>query len=153
MSSINGNYSLRNITLTKPYVEKPEITFLQEDDIELKFNDELELNFKLYKKNNFEFNGRYYGKNTKIIYDLNLYYQWLNAEYPPRFTFKILKNELVYLTRYLGINDSLETNNINLILIIDINNGDKLKFILKKDDLQNNTIKILDNSNYSLKIF
>lgn len=155
MSSINGNFSLNNINVVKPYDDKKEIIFLQEDDIQLEFkNNELELNFNLYKNTGFDFkNNVFKGINQKITLYLNLFYMWINADYPPRLNLNVMKNDLIYISRGLGINDTLDVNHISINLVIDIQNNDKLNFILKKDDLEINSIKIYDNSNYILKTF
>lgn len=155
MSSINGNFSLNNINVVKPYDDKKEVIFLQEDDIQLEFkNNELELNFNLYKNTGFDFkNNVFKGINQKITLYLNLFYMWINADYPPRLNLNVMKNDVIYISRGLGINDTLDVNHISINLVIDIQNNDKLNFILKKDDLEINSIKIYDNSNYILKTF
>lgn len=143
------------ISNIKPIIEKSSIMFLQENNIIKIFNNELELNFNLYSYSGSQFNFKdnifkSLTLNQKIIFELNLFYKWIDVEYPPRFILNIVKNNKIYITRRLGINDELDTNNIYLNLIIDIDNNDEIKFILNRDS-DVGLFEIIDNSYYVLK--
>ena len=159
MSSINGGYSLKNVNLIKPFVQVCEIIFLNEDNSIKQFSENtLELDFKLFKKKGevIDFKNNIFTssvKKLKIVFELNLFYRWIDVEYPPRFNLDVIKNDILYLTRGLGLNDSSETNNLYLSIIIDIEDGDKINFILRNDFDQNKYLEFLDNSFYILKTF
>lgn len=160
MSSINGKFNLNNINnKSVSNLQKIELVYLQEDDININFETQHKLQFTLYKKNGSSyFNNSFFKsplKKQKLIFELHLYYQWLDADYPPRFNFQIIKNNDVYINIRLGINDTLETNYIYNQIIIDLNDNDKIEFFLKKDisDINISKFKIYDNSNYILKSF
>lgn len=159
MSSINGNYNLKNINLIKPFVQSCEVIFLNEDNIIKHFNENtLALDFKLFKKKGavIDFNNNIFTSSInklKIVFELNLFYRWLDVEYPPRFNLDIIKNDVLYVTRALGLTDSSDTNNVFLSIIIDIENMDKINFILRNDFDKNKYIEFFDNSFYVLKIF
>ena len=159
MSSINGNHALNNVNLIKPYVEICELIYLNEDTIIKQFNENtLELDFKLFKKKGsvISFDNSIFKssvKKLKIVFELNLFYRWLDVEYPPRFDLDIIKNNTLYVSRSLGLNDDMDTNNLYLSLIIDINDNDEIKFILRNDFDTNKYLEIFDNSYYILKMF
>jgi hypothetical protein len=143
------------ISNIKQTIDRSQLMFLQEDNIIKLFNNNLELNFNLYSTFGYQFNYKdnifkSLTLNQKIIFELNLFYKWLNVDYPPRFTLTIVKNNINYITRQLGINDTLDTNNIYLNLIIDINSEDNIKFILNRDG-DVGLFEIFDNSYYILK--
>ena len=143
------------ISNIKQTIDRSQLMFLQEDNIIKIFNNNLELNFNLYSISGYQFNYKdnifkSLTLNQKIIFELNLFYKWLNVDYPPRFTLTIVKHNINYITRQLGINDTLDTNNIYLNLIIDINSEDNIKFILNRDG-DVGLFEIFDNSYYILK--
>ena len=159
MSSINGSYNLKNINLIKPFVQICELIYLQEDNILKQFEENtLELNFKLYKKigDVIDFKNNIFTSSInklKIVFELNLFYLFIDCEYPPRFNLDIMKNDNLYITRLLGLTDSADTNNLFLSIIIDIENNDKINFILRNDFDINKKIEFMDNSFYVLKTF
>lgn len=150
MTDINGKSTYIEAT-----TEQINIIFLQQDNIILDFVDnELNLNFQTYRNSGIDFTNNIYKNDTnKIIFNLNLYYQWVNAEYPPRMIFIIEKNDIPYITTNISVDDTLDINNLSINIIIDLKRYDKLRFLLKKEDNDINKIKILSNSNYNLKTF
>ena len=91
------------ISNIKPIIEKSSIMFLQENNIIKIFNNELELNFNLYSYSGSQFNFKdnifkSLTLNQKIIFELNLFYKWIDVEYPPRFILNIVKNNKIYIT-------------------------------------------------------
>jgi len=152
--NIQGDIA-KPISNIKPTTDKSYIMFLQEDNIIKSFNNELELKFNLYSfyGSQFNFKDNIFKSlilNQKIIFELNLFYKWIDLDYPDRFILNIIKNNNIYITKRLGINDTLDTNNIYLNLIIDVNTEDTIKFILNRDS-DNGLFEILDNSYYILK--
>ena len=76
-------------------------------------------------------------------------YSWVGAEYPPRYSLVVMKNNTETLfSIYEGVNDSVERmNKLFEDALIDLNNGDQIKITLNKDQIENNdTITILKNS-------
>jgi len=139
--------------------QKIELIYLQENDIIQNFETEYILQFPLYKKiGSSYFNNSIFIstlKKQKMMFELHLYYKWIDAAYPPRIYLQIMKNETSYINIGLGINNTLETNYSYNQIIIDLNDGDKIQYILKKDisDSDINKIQIYDNSYYILKTF
>ena len=144
------------------YVNKiNKVLFMQLNDTIYYYDDTLELQFNKYKQDgNIDvYNGVVSIGNTsqKIMIEINIFYKYYNdAEFAPRFTLNIYKNNILLNTHYCGLNDNIETvNNLYLVSVIDVSNNDKLKIMMIKDGLENSTskINILKNSFINYKTF
>ena len=140
-----------SISIDKTSVKR-DVMFIQQTDNIYNFLNELNLNFNLYSSSGLDFVSNIYkNDDRKILFNLNLYYQWVNADYPPRINFIIEKNNIIYIKTPISLDDTLDMNYLGLNLIIDLKKNDKLRFVLQKQDGENNNIIILKNSNYNLK--
>ena len=156
---VNSIFGITNLNLKKLSTYKEiipvnnKLIYLQENDKEYIFiNDNITLEFDIYKKYGYILpliNNIFQSPSQKIEIIFNINYKWKNAIYPPRFTFNVYKNDIMYYSTYRGIEDNITHNLLYLNIIIDIQKGDKINFILIKD-IENdiNEIIILDNSNY-----
>ena len=144
------------------YVNKiNKVLFMQSNDTIYDYDDTLELQFNKYKQDgNIDvYNGVVSIGNSsqKIMIEINIFYKYYNdAEFAPRFTLNIYKNNILLNTHYCGLNDNIETvNNLYLVSVIDVSNNDKLKIMMIKDGLENSTskINILKNSFINYKTF
>ena len=144
------------------YVNKiNKVLFMQLNDTIYDYDDTLELQFNKYKQDgNIDvYNGVVSIGNSsqKIMIEINIFYKYYNdAEFAPRFTLNIYKNNILLNTHYCGLNDNIETvNNLYLVSVIDVSNNDKLKIMMIKDGLENSTskINILKNSFINYKTF
>jgi len=100
-------------------------------------------------------NGIYNGNAAKIHLKVNINYMWVAAEYPPRFSLLIMKNNNETLfSIYEGVNDSTERmNKLYEDVLIDVNNNDKINIILQKDQIEtHDTITIIKNSYISFGV-
>ena len=144
------------------YVNKiNKVLFMQLNDTIYDYDDTLELQFNKYKQDgNIDvYNGVVSIGNSsqKIMIEINIFYKYYNdAEFAPRFTLNIYKNNILLNTHYCGLNDNIETvNNLYLVSVIDVSNNDKIKIKMIKDGLENSTskINILRNSFVNYKTF
>ena len=112
--------------------------------------------FQLYTSGSTTFdNQTYIGESIKLHLKININYTWDNAEYPPRYSLLIKKNNTdVLFNIYKGIDDSAENmNKLFEDILIDLNNGDQITISLFKDQIDvHDTITLLKNSYISLGI-
>jgi hypothetical protein len=93
--------------------------------------------------------------DTKMIAEVNLFYKYA-SDYAPRYDLNIIKNDELIHTRYCGVSDTTDTiNNVYLVSVIDVVNGDTLRIEMPKDTAENSTssILILKNSYIQYKTF
>jgi hypothetical protein len=142
------------------YVNKiNKVLFMQLNDTIYEYDDTLELQFNKYKQDgNIDvYNGVVsIGNTSKIMIEINIFYKYSNAEFAPRFTLNIYKNNILLNTHYCGLNDNVETvNNLYLVSVLDVSNNDKIKINMIKDGFENSTskINILKNSFINYKTF
>jgi hypothetical protein len=106
--------------------------------------------FETHTNGSVSFNNQIYtGSSLKIHLKININYTWTNAEYPPRYSLVVMKNNTETLfSIYEGVNDSVERmNKLFEDVLIDLNNGDQIKITLHKDQIEtHDTITILKNS-------
>jgi len=138
-------------------ITKSQLIYLQENDKEHIFINKLLLNFVRHNSDgNLTFKNNMFKKcgSRKIEIIFNIGYKWVNAQFAPRYNFNILKNDVIYYSVYKGSDDSAYTNNIlQLVVIIDIKESDKITFEFEKIDTDSNNFVILDNSHYKIRTF
>ena len=138
-------------------ITKSQLIYLQENDKEYIFINKLLLNFVHHNSDgNLTFKNNIFKKcgSRKIEIIFNIGYKWVNAQFAPRYNFNILKNDVIYYSVYKGSDDSAYTNNIlQLVVIIDIKESDKITFEFEKIDTDSNNFVILDNSHYKIRTF
>ena len=138
-------------------ITKSQLIYLQENDKEHIFINKLLLNFVRHNSDgNLTFKNNIFKKcgSRKIEIIFNIGYKWVNAQFAPRYNFNILKNDEIYYSVYKGSDDSAYTNNIlQLVVIIDIKESDKITFEFEKIDTDSNNFVILDNSHYKIRTF
>lgn len=147
---------LNNLT----YMNKQsKILFIQLDDIEYIYDDEIEIKFLKYiQDGDINIINDLFTMNEprKIMIEINIFYTYYNADFAPRYELNIYKNNILLNKHYCGLNDTVETiNNLYLVSVVDISNNDKIKIIMIKDNLENSTskINILKNSFINYKTF
>jgi hypothetical protein len=154
-----SSYSYTKVIKKTPQyiITKSQLIYLQENDKEYIFINKLLLNFVHHNSDgNLTFENNMFKKcgSRKIEIIFNISYKWLNAEYAPRYNFNILKNNIIYHSIYKGSDDNNYTANIlQLTVIIDINESDKITFEFEKTDTDSNNFVILDNSHYKIRTF
>lgn len=122
------------------------------------FDDVLELLplFEVYTNGSVSIVNRTYTGNTvKIHLKINIKYQWDNAEYPPRYSLVVKKNNTEILFNISkGIEDSAETmNKLYEDILIDLNNDDQIAITLYKDQTESHdTITLMKNSYISFGV-
>lgn len=158
MSTINGKNRFTNSNIIRPYADKSEIIYLNEDNKIYNFvNNILEIRFDLYRKYglSIDFTNNVFNsitkKSQKIIFEINIYYKWVDSNLPSRYYIEIIKNNNIYIKHSCGISDSNDINNLWRQFVIDVTPSDIIYFYLKKDDAENNKIEIIDNSYYIIK--
>ena len=136
------------------------VLFIQPHDITYIYDDTLELEFDKYKQDgNFDINNGVVSTSItlKIMIEINLFYTYDDdADFAPRYELNIYKNNALINKHYCGLNDNVETvNNLYLMSILDISDGDKMKITIIKDNIENSTSKIiiLKNSFITYKTF
>lgn len=136
---------------------KSQLTHLQENDKQYIFINKLSLDFIRHKtEGNLTFENNIFKNcgSRKIEIIFNIGYKWVDAQFAPRYNFNILKNDVIYYSVYKGSDDSAYTNNIlQLVVIIDIKESDKITFEFEKIDTDSNNFVILDNSHYKIRTF
>lgn len=142
------------------YINKQnKVLFIQHDNIEYVYDDDIELNFIKYKQEGiFDINEGLFdvSSNIKILIEINIFYDYVGAEFAPRYELNIYKNDVLLNKHYCGLNDTIDTvNNLYLVSVVDVSNGDRIKIVLVKDSLENSTskINILKNSFINYKTF
>ena len=111
--------------------------------------------FQMYTAGSVQFdNQKYIGGTMKAHLKINLKYKWEGAEYPPRYSVRIKKNNEVICDIYKGIDDSSERmNKLYEDVLIDLNNGDQLSIPLLKDQIEtHDTITFINNSYISMGV-
>lgn len=134
--------------------------FMQLDDTEYDYNDELNINMltKYKQEGNIDvIEGLMkISLPTKIMIEINLFYKYNDAMYAPRYQLNIYKNNQMMNTHYCGLNDSIDsTNNIYIVSVLDVSNNDKIQIYISKDTTEDSTnfITILKNSYINYKSF
>ena len=128
---------------------------LQSDDTAYEYDDTLPLKFKQEGSINVINNVVLTTGDTKMIVEMNLFYKYA-SDYAPRYDLNIIKNDELIHTRYCGVSDTTDTiNNVYLVIVIDVVNGDVLRIETPKDTVENSTssILILKNSYIQYKTF
>ena len=134
------------------------VVLLQLDDTAYEYDDTLPLTFPKFKQegsidviNNVVLTK----SDTKMIVEMNLFYKYA-SDYAPRYELNIIKNDELIHTRYCGVSDTTDTiNNVYLVIVIDVVNGETLRIEMSKDTAENSTssILILKNSYIQYKTF
>ena len=134
------------------------VVLLQLDDTAYEYDDTLPLIFPKFKQEgsiNVINNVVLTTGDTKMIVEVNLFYKYA-SDYAPRYDLNIIKNDELIHTRYCGVSDTTDTiNNVYLVIVIDVVNGDTLRIEMSKDTAENSTsiILILKNSYIQYKTF
>ena len=101
-------------------------------------------------------NGTYTGNPMKLHIKININYVWDGAEYPPRYSLSVKKNDSEIIFNIMkGVDDSVDKmNKLFEDILIDLNNGDHIAITLLKDDEIeiHETITLLKNSYISFGI-
>ena len=135
------------------------VIFLQENDKIFSFDDELLLNFpKFLQKGQIDMNNNIISTtgDIKLLIEINLLYVYDDAEFAPRYTFDVYKNNELYSSKRCGLSDEVSfTNSLNLTLVIDTSDADLIELKLNKNAMEESVsnIKILDNSFIIFKTF
>ena len=130
--------------------------FIVLEDIQLHFNDKIDLNFDLYSSGSIPFFERKYVgvRSIKAYLYINIKYFWLNAKSAPRYNLIVKCNGKDIYNVYKGVVDyQTKMNQLDETILIDLNPNDIINVILTKDILNiNDEILILKNSflNFSL---
>ena len=142
------------------YINKiNKVIFLQRDNMNCEYNDEIELSFPKYKQDgSLDMNDGIVkvSVNTKIMIEINLFYKYTNTEFAPRYELNLFKNNVKINTHYCGMNDTVvNTNNLYIVSVCDVVNDDVIKIVLNKDRTEDSTdfIDILKNSYIIYKTF
>ena len=141
------------------YINKiNKVIFLQRDNMNCEYNDEIELSFPKYKQDgSLDMNDGIVkvSVNTKVMIEINLFYKY-TAEFAPRYELNLFKNNVKINTHYCGMNDTVvNTNNLYIVSVCDVVNDDVIKIVLNKDRSEDSTdfIDILKNSYIIYKTF
>ena len=132
------------------------VIFLSSDDIFVEFKDAYTFNFSKYSKSgSTDLNdGIYSGNSNKLKISVNFVYQWINADYAPRYNLEVVKNNVVDKRRSLGINDTyLDENIINEVFVINAQDGDKVEIRMSKDNEESNYMRIEGNAFMEFEAF
>jgi hypothetical protein len=132
------------------------VIFLSSDDIFVEFKDSYTFNFSKYSKSgSTDLNdGIYSGTSNKLKISLNIVYQWINADYAPRYNLEVVKNNVVDKRRSLGINDTyLDENIINERFVINVQSGNKIEIRISKDNEASNFMRIEGNAYLEFEAF
>ena len=148
---INNNY----------YTTKTnKVIFIQANDCIYPYDDTLELNMltKFKQDGNIDINQGvlHVASNVKIMIDINIFYKYAVAEFPPRFVLSLYKNNDLITQHYCGMNDTVvDMNNLYIVTVVDVSNNDILKIVMSKDSMENSTdsIEIMKNSYITYKTF
>ena len=142
------------------YINKiNKVIFLQRDNMNCEYNDEIELSFPKYKQDgSLDMNDGIVkvSINTKVMIEINLFYKYTNSEFAPRYELNLFKNNVKINTHYCGMNDTVvNTNNLYIVSVCDVVNDDVIKIVLNKDRSEDSTdfIDILKNSYIIYKTF
>ena len=142
------------------YINKiNKVIFLQRDNMNCEYNDEIELSFPKYKQDgSLDMNDGIVkvSVNTKVMIEINLFYKYTNTEFAPRYELNLFKNNVKINTHYCGMNDTVvNTNNLYIVSVCDVVNDDVIKIVLNKDRTEDSTdfIDILKNSYIIYKTF
>ena len=142
------------------YINKiNKVIFLQRDNMNCEYNDEIELSFPKYKQDgSLDMNDGIVkvSINTKVMIEINLFYKYTNTEFAPRYELNLFKNNVKINTHYCGMNDTVvNTNNLYIVSVCDVVNDDVIKIVLNKDRSEDSTdfIDILKNSYIIYKTF
>jgi len=134
---------INNITFIN---KQNKVLFIQHEDAEYVYDDDIELKFIKYKQEGiFDINDGVFvvSSNIKIMIEINIFYNYNGAEFAPRYELNIYKNDVLLNKHYCGLNDTVDTvNNLYLVSVVDVSNGDRIKIVLLKDSLENSTSKI-----------
>ena len=132
------------------------VIFLSSDDIFVEFKDSYTFNFSKYSKSgSTDLNdGIYSGTSNKLKISVNFVYQWINADYVPRYNLEVVKNNVVDKRRSLGINDTyLDENIINERFVINVQSGNKIEIRISKDNEASNFMRIEGNAYLEFEAF
>jgi hypothetical protein len=157
LNIINGDLTITKETgeiLT--YKPHDEVLLINNNDTNLLYNDTVLLNFnKIKKVGKLDYIDNMVQNidSIKINIELNIFYNYVGAEYAPRFNLNIFQNNIIINTKYNGLNDVADgVNNLYYNIIIDVNNNDLIKFELSKDTVENSTNNIIIKKNSFIKI-
>ena len=105
--------------------------FLMPSSTSFVFDDALELLplFELYTDGSVSMsNGTYTGNPMKLHIKININYVWDGAEYPPRYSLSVKKNDSEIIFNIMkGVDDSVDKmNKLFEDILIDLNNGDQI---------------------------
>ena len=132
--------------------------FLMPSSTSFVFDDVLELLplFELYTDGSVSMsNGTYTGNPMKLHIKININYVWDGAEYPPRYSLSVKKNDSEIIFNIMkGVDDSVDKmNKLFEDILIDLNNGDQIAITLFKDQIEtHDAIMLLKNSYISFGI-
>ena len=135
------------------------VLFIQPHDITYIYDDTLELEFDKYKQDgNFDITNGVVSTviTLKVMIEINLFYTYDEADFAPRYELDIYKNNILINKHYCGLSDNVDSvNNLYLMSILDISDGDKMKITIIKDSVENSTskINIIKNSFITYKTF
>ena len=129
--------------------------FILIKDTEYHFENELKIEFDLYRKTQTFIKNQYKGPNKqKYNLNVNLNYEWLldaDTRTAPRFKINVYVNEMLIQTKSHGVYDRL--NHVNILdenFILDLNTNDTIRITLEQND--NDDINIKANSFYRLAL-
>ena len=129
--------------------------FILIKDTEYHFENELKIEFDLYRKTQTFNKNQYKGPNKqKYSLNVNLNYEWLldvDTRTAPRFKINVYVNENLIQSKAHGVYDRL--NHVNILdenFILDLNTNDNISITLTQND--NDDIRIKANSFYRLAL-
>ena len=98
----------RVITIT--IIQRKQIKLYSNDCI-YPYDDTLELNMftKFKQDGNIDINQGvlHVASNVKIMIEINIFYKYAGAEFPPRFVLSLYKNNNLITQHYCGMNDTV----------------------------------------------